>query len=263
MTNSPESLIDTHAHINDARLIGDIDNLLSRATEVGVQTIFAIGVTLESSRQCVALAEKYPQQIFAAVGIQPNHVHKALSTDWDEIVQLAEHPQVKAIGETGLDKYWKDAPFELQRDCFAKHMSLSRTLDKPFVVHMRDCGDEVLEMLQAARIEGPLFGVMHSFTGDLQLAKKCVELGLYISFAGMVTYKKSDDLRSVAASIPMDRMLIETDSPYLSPEPHRGKRPNEPAMVMHTASCLAKVCGMKYSDLAKQTTANARRLFKL
>jgi TatD DNase family protein len=149
----------------------------------------------------------------------------------------------------------------LQQEYFDRHLRLSQQRDVPFIVHMRDCGDEIVAMLRTAHDRSPLRGVMHSFTGDEALAEQCLELGLYISFAGMVTYKKSDELRRVAASIPDDRLLIETDSPYLSPHPKRGQRPNEPALVVHTAECLAEVRGASLESLAEQTTENARRLF--
>ncbi|MCA9208361.1 MAG: TatD family hydrolase, partial [Planctomycetales bacterium] len=166
-------------------------------------------------------------------------------------------------GETGLDRYWDHTPFDVQEDYFDRHLRLSQQTGLPFIVHMRDCGDDVLRMLRVASERSTLAGVMHSFTGDLALAQACLELGLYISFAGMVTYKKSDELRQIAAAIPADRLLLETDSPYLSPHPKRGHRPNEPALLAHTADCLADVRGVSVEQLAAETTANARRLFRL
>ena len=167
-----------------------------------------------------------------------------------------------ALGETGLDRHWDYSPLAVQQDYFDRHLRLSREHDLPFVVHTRQSDAEVLAMLREARTRGPLRGVMHSFTGTAETAAECVELGLYISFAGMVTFKKSHDLRAVAAAVPPDRILVETDSPYLSPHPLRGKR-NEPANVMHTAACLAEVRGQSADAFAAQTTANARALFQL
>jgi TatD DNase family protein len=175
---------------------------------------------------------------------------------------MAREPRVVALGETGLDQYRDHAPLALQQDYFDRHLRLSQERDLPFIVHTRESQAEVLAMLREARARGPLRGVMHSFTGDAATAAECVELGMHISFAGMVTFKKSDDLRAVAATVPADRILIETDSPYLSPQPLRGKR-NEPANVALTAECLAKVRGASVEDFAAQTTANARRLFRL
>jgi len=169
---------------------------------------------------------------------------------------------VRAIGETGLDAYWDYTPLEVQQTLFDQHLQLSRETDLAFVVHMRDCAAATIEMLRAARQRGPLRGVMHSFTGDLATAQACLELGMFISFAGMVTFKKSHELRQIAQQIPTDRILIETDSPYLTPHPHRGKRPNEPAMIVHTAACLAEVRGVPLDQFAAETTANAQRLFQ-
>jgi len=167
-----------------------------------------------------------------------------------------------ALGETGLDLYWKDTPLTVQQDYFDRHIRLSQSTSLPFIVHLRETANEILAMLREARQRGPLGGVMHSFTGTAEQATEFLDLGMHISFAGMVTFKKSDDLRAVAAKIPGDRILVETDSPYLSPEPFRGQRSNEPARVVHTAECLAQVRGVTLDELARQTTANARALFR-
>ena len=163
--------------------------------------------------------------VSAAVGIQPNYVAEAAAGDWDQVVRLAEANKVVALGETGLDRYWDYTPFSVQEDYFDRHLRLSQQTSLPFIVHMRECGDDILRMLTEARRRGELQGVMHSFTGDAELANACLELGLYISFAGMVTFKKSAALRSVATQIPADRILIETDAPYLSPHPKRSPQP--------------------------------------
>ncbi len=254
------ALIDTHAHLDEESLAGDVAAVLVRAGEAGIKTILTIGTTTASSAAAVELAESWPQ-VHAAVGIQPNYGAEATLEDWERIVELATAAKVRAIGETGLDAYWDHTPMEVQKPLFDQHLRLSQELDLPFVVHMRDCGAETIEMLREARRRGPLVGVMHSFTGDLATAQACLELGLYISFAGMVTFKKSDELRSVAQQIPVDRILVETDSPYLTPHPHRGKRPNEPAMIVHTARCLAETRRVPFEQFAAETTANARKLF--
>ncbi len=176
-------------------------------------------------------------------------------------MKLVKHPRVRAIGETGLDNYWKEAPLDLQQDYFARHLQLSRQTGHPFIVHMRESSEEILVMLREEAKRGPLHGVMHSFTGDWQLAQTCLDLGMYLSFAGMVTFKNGADLRAVAKRVPADRILVETDCPYLSPEPFRGKRPNEPARVQFTAKLLAETRGVPYAEFCKQTTENARRLF--
>jgi TatD DNase family protein len=254
-------LIDTHAHLDQEEFDADRAEMIARARASGVSAIIAIGTTAESSAAAVKLADEY-EGVFAAVGIQPNYCAQAAEGDWERIAALAEQPGVVAIGETGLDKYWDYTPFAVQQDYFDRHLGLAARLDLPFVVHMRDCGDEILAALKAAHFRhGSLKGVMHSFTGDAALAAACLELGLYISFAGMVTFKKSVALREIAAAIPHDRILIESDSPYLSPEPHRGKR-NEPAHVVHTAACLAAARGEAPDAFAAMTTANARKLFR-
>ena len=254
-------LYDTHAHLDDEPFAANLEEVVSRASAAGVADIVAIGTTADSSEKTTGIAERF-DCVHAAVGLQPNDCAQVQSEDWDRIVRLSQHPAVVALGETGLDRYWDYTPFDVQQDYFQRHLTLSQKIGLPFIVHMRDCETDVLESLRDARRRGPLSGVMHSFTGSAVTARECLELGLYISFAGMVTFKKSDALRAVAASIPADRLLIETDSPYLSPHPVRGQRPNEPALVVHTARCLAEVRGTELEQLASQTTANAHRLFQ-
>lgn len=256
-------LFDTHAHLDQEEFDESRDAVVQRAHAAGVATMIAVGTTVAASRKCVELAGRY-QEVYAAVGLQPNYIAECGPDDWAEIEQLASAPGVVAIGETGLDRHWNFTPFEMQRDYFDRHMALAGRLDMPFIVHMRDCDADIMAALRAEHARrGPLRGIMHSFTGDAAMAAECVALGLHISFAGMVTYKKSQPLRDCAATIPIERLLIETDCPYLSPEPVRGKRPNEPAYVAHTATCLATVRGVRPSELAQLTTANARQLFRL
>ena len=259
MSNAIE-LFDTHAHLDDEQFDPIRDAVVERAREAGVKTILAVGTTADSSEKSVSLASRY-DGVFAAVGIQPNYCAEAKEDDWDRAVSLISNRHVVALGETGLDRYWDHTPFEIQQDYFDRHLRLSQQHDLPFIVHMRDCGENILAMLQEAHRRGPLRGVMHSFTGDASLAEQCVNLGLYISFAGMVTYKKSQELRDIAVTVPADRLLIETDAPYLSPHPKRGQRPNEPALIVHTAQCLAEAREIPFDELARATTANARRLF--
>ena len=254
-------LVDTHAHLDQDQFDADRADVIARANAAGVGPIVAVGTTSATSQRCCELASQFPS-LRAAVGIQPNYTAQTEPGDWDAIVALAQHRAVVALGETGLDRYWDHSPLDVQRDYFDRHLQLAQSLDLPFIVHTRESDADVLEMLRAARRRGPLRGVMHSFTGTLDTARECIELGLFISFAGMVTFKKSDDLRAVAAAIPEDRLLIETDSPYLAPHPLRGRR-NEPAHLVHTAECLATVRGMSLADLASLTTRNAVALFRL
>ncbi|MEX2114886.1 MAG: TatD family hydrolase [Pirellulales bacterium] len=254
-------LIDTHAHLDQEEFDADRDAVIARAHAAGVEVIVAIGVTGPSSEAVAALAAMHTG-IYAAVGIQPNYTAQVAADDWDRVSALVERPKVVAIGETGLDRHWDYAPFDVQQDYFDRHLRLAQQRDLPFVVHTRESDADVLAMLREARQRGPLRGIMHSFTGSTETAAECVALGLHVSFAGMVTFKKSDALRAVAATIPADRILVETDSPYLSPHPLRGKR-NEPANIVHTAQCLAEVRGLSPDEFALQTTANARALFGL
>ncbi|MGD9647812.1 MAG: TatD family hydrolase [Pirellulales bacterium] len=255
------TLFDTHAHLDQEEFTADRDAVLARAAAAGVEHVVSIGVGVASSEATVALAAAHPA-IYAAVGIHPNYCHEAQPGDWDRIVELAHRPKVVALGETGLDLYRDYAPIELQRDYFDRHLRLSQQTGLPFIVHARESLDDILAMLREARARGPLAGIMHSFTGTAAVAAECVALGLHISFAGMLTFKKSDELRDVATTVPADRLLVETDSPYLAPEPLRGKR-NEPAFVAHTARRLAQARGVSPEELAATTTANARRLFKI
>jgi TatD DNase family protein len=226
--------------------------------------MIALGTTAASSRATVALAETYPS-VYAAVGIHPNSCAEAGPGDWDAIVGLLEHPRVVALGETGLDRYWDHAPIELQRDYFDRHLRLSQGRDRPVVIHCRDAQADMLPMLREAAARGPVRGVLHAFSGDAEFAAECLALGLYVSFAGNVTYtnKKFQVLRAAAAGISADRILIETDSPYLTPEPLRRQKRNEPALVAHTAAALAALRGVPLEEVARQTAANARRLFRL
>ncbi len=253
------TLVDTHAHLDQDNFDADRQAVIERAREAGVATVIAIGTTVATSEAVLALAASHTG-IFAAVGIQPNYTGEVAEADWQRIVELVERPKVVALGETGLDRYWDDAPFDVQQDYFDRHLRLSQERDLPFVVHMRDCQEDILVMLREARHRGPLRGVMHSFTGTAAGAAECVELGLYISFAGMVTYKKSTELRAVATGVPADRILVETDSPYLSPEPRRGKR-NEPANVVYTARCVAEARGQSFEDFWRKRRPTRRRCF--
>jgi len=237
------------------------DQVIERASAAGVSAVVTVGTTLASSEASVALAGQY-RSVFAAVGLQPNYAGQAAAGDWDQIVRLAAEPLVVAVGETGLDRYWDFTPFAIQQDYFDRHLRLAQQRDLPVIVHMRDCAPETLTMLREARQRGPLRGVMHAFSGDAETAGECLGLGLHVSFAGMVTFKKSQALRDVARTIPPDRILIETDSPYLTPHPRRGHQPNEPALLLHTAACLAEVRGMDPARFADLTTANATRLFR-
>jgi TatD DNase family protein len=254
-------LFDTHAHLDQEDFNADRTAVVERAVAAGVEHILCVGVTAESSAAAVRLAEEFPQ-VRAGVGIHPNSTAAATAGDWDRILKLLDHPRVAALGETGLDRYWNDAPFEIQQAYFLRHLRLSRERGLPVIIHCRDAADDLMPLLRTAAESGPLLGVLHAFSGDAAMALQCAALGLHLGFAGNVTYKnkKFEPLRAAAAAVPLDRLLVETDSPYLSPEPLRGKR-NEPANVAHTASFLARLRGIPREEFDKQTTENARRLF--
>ena len=253
-------LVDTHAHLDDEKFAADLAAVLERAAAADVKRVVTVATTGPTSRMCVELAGKYAL-LRATVGIQPNNVAQAAADDWDTVLALADRPEVVGLGETGLDRYWDYAPFAQQEDYFARHLELARLHNKPVVIHCREAQTDVVRMLRADfDRHGPVRGVMHSFTADLATAQACLEMGLSISFAGMLTYKSAHDLRSVASQMPLDRLLIETDSPYLAPVPMRGKR-NEPAFVRHTAACLAELKDIPLDTLAEHTTRNARTLF--
>lgn len=258
----PPLLIDTHAHLDDARFHADLPDVLSRAAAAGVTRIITIATTAADSHACVALAQQHAA-LAATVGLQPNNLAAEPPTAWDDVLALVEREKVVALGETGLDRHWHDTPFAVQEDFFARHLALARQRGLPVVIHCREAEADVVRMLREDfERHGPVKAVMHSFTGDSATADACLAMGLYISFAGMVTFKNAEALREVAKRVPLDRLLVETDSPYLAPVPMRGKR-NEPAYVAHTAVCLATLRGEPFDVFAARTTENARTLFAI
>jgi TatD DNase family protein len=253
--------IDTHAHLTDGRLRGELPAVLDRARAAGVTRVVAVATTAADSRAALEVAAEFPDFVVPTVGIHPNHAAEAAPGDWDEIVRLANLPNVAALGETGLDRHWDFTPFALQQEYFARHLRLSRSTGLPVVIHCREADADVVRMLREDyERSGPVRGVLHSFCGDAATAEAGLAMGLYVSFAGMLTYKTADDVRSVAAAVPADRLLVETDCPYLAPVPVRG-RTNEPAYVAHTGCRLAEVRGVSPERLAGLTSDNARRLF--
>jgi TatD DNase family protein len=258
-------LFDTHAHLDQEEFGADLEAVVDRARQAGVAQILCVAVDLPSSQAALRLAEKH-EGIYAAVGIHPNSAAAAGPKDWEQISDLSAHPRAVAIGETGLDRYRDYTPLSLQQEYFQRHIDLARQRGLPLVIHCRDAADDLMPMLRAAAAAGALKGILHAFSGDARMAAECVELGLYVSFAGNVTYKnkKFGPLRLAAHAVPLGRLLIETDCPYLTPEPLRGReKRNEPAWAVHTARQLADLRGIDLSELERQTTANARRLFAL
>lgn len=251
---------DSHCHLDPIRYGSDLNPVLERARAAGLTGMAVIGTRAVDSEAAAALAAREPGLV-AAAGIHPNDVAEAEPDEWDRIVALVESGRVAAVGETGLDWYRTTAPPEAQRDYFDRHIRLAGRVGLPLVIHTRESTRDCLTMLREAAARGPLTAILHSFTGTAEEAAEAVALGCHLGFAGMVTFRSAADLRAVATTVPLDRLLIETDSPFLSPEPLRGKR-NEPANVVHTATCLALARGEPLPVFAAATTANARRVYR-
>jgi len=257
-------LFDTHAHLDESAFAEDVTEVVQRAESAGLIGILTVGVSATSSEAAIRLAETFPL-VWAAVGIHPNYAAQAALDDWRKIEELVQHPRVVALGETGLDRHWHYTPFDVQQEYFRRHLELSRRTGLPVVIHCREAEADLRQLLeQEFKNHGLLRGVLHSFSGTWETAELGLQLGLYISFAGMLTYKNADSLRQVASRVPDSQLLVETDSPYLVPVPLRGKRQrNEPAYLFHTLHCLAEARNTEPETLAATTTANAFRLFKI
>ena len=253
-------LIDSHAHIQGKEYSGETAAIIERARVAGVEQIIVVGGAgdMSSNSEAVALADSFVN-IYATVGM---HTHDAKDVGPDELEKLKDlalHPKVIAVGETGLDYYYNHSPHDVQRRVFAQFIHMARVTELPIVVHERDAASEGVELLRSEG-EGKLRGVIHCFTGNYEAARAYLDLGFYISFTGIITFKNAESLRDVVRQVPLERMLVETDSPYLTPVPHRGKR-NEPAYVRLVAATVANIKGVTLEEVARTTTDNARRLF--
>jgi TatD DNase family protein len=258
-------MIDSHAHLDDEQFDADREAVVQRALAAGVETILCVGTTVAASRAAVRVAETHAG-VYAAVGIHPNSCGEAAAGDWEQIAAMLDHPRVVGLGETGLDCYRDFTPLDVQREFLLRHLRLAEERDLPIIIHCRDAQAKLLPVLREAAARRPLRGVLHCFSGDEVMARECLALGLHLSFAGNVTYrnKKFLALRATAATVPADRLLVETDCPYLVPEPLRGKeKRNEPALLVHTVADLATLRGATAPQLARQSAANARQLFRL
>ncbi|GAB4168079.1 MAG: YchF/TatD family DNA exonuclease [Geothermobacteraceae bacterium] len=258
MSESLPALIDTHAHLDSGQYREDLNEVLQRASDAAIQHIITIGCDLDSSRTSVELARSN-SRLSAAVGIHPHDAVTVNDHAVDQLRQLAQEDAVVAIGEIGLDYYRDRSPRDVQREAFRAQLRLAKEMGLPVIIHDRDAHEDVVSILREEKI-GEIGGVMHCFSGDADLARTCVELGLHISFAGPLTYPKNEALRQAARAVPTEFLLVETDCPYLSPQPWRGKR-NEPARVRATAETLAEVRGLTVADIARITNLNAFRLF--
>ena len=254
-------LIDTHTHLDDARYEPDREAVIARARETGIDRIITIGCDLSTSQAAVALANRYPF-VYATVGVHPNEV-KHIEDGWyNELRRLAENKKVVAFGEVGLDYHYNHSSPKEQRDRFREQIQLARELRLPLVIHTREAQEDTIQILKDER-STEVGGVFHCFSGDAWLAKDALDLGFYLSFSGILTFQNAGMLRDIAKTVPLDRILIETDCPYLTPVPHRGKR-NEPAFVRHVAEILAAVASVSDLDeIYRLTTENARRLFRI
>jgi len=259
--NPPLDLVDSHAHLDFAQFDADRDEMLTRARKVGVKTILAIGIGEgpHQLRAALPFAEKY-DWIYASIGIHPDAAHQASPAHFDEMRELARHPKVIAWGEIGLDYHYDEPPREVQQRVFRRQVELAREAELPIIIHCRDAWDDCLPILEEMWKPTGIGGILHCFTGTEQHARRGLDMGFLVSFAGNLTYPKSGALRQVAAKLPLDQMLIETDSPFLSPQGRRGKR-NEPAFVLEVAHALASVRNLAVDEAATATSANFRRLF--
>ena len=259
MKNLQSTLVDSHAHLDSKPYTTDLDDVLARAKKSGVAHILTVGCDLESSRASVDLAIRYPN-VYASVGIHPHDADKVNKQVMAELARMIESvDKVVAVGETGLDFYRDRSPRDQQKESFRRHIQLAKETGKPLIIHDRDAHDDVVQIMREENA-AEAGGVLHCFSGSLEMARKCLEMGFHISFAGPLTYPKNDALRSIAAALPVDVMLVETDCPYLSPQNWRGKR-CEPAYVRTTAEKLAEIKGLSIEDVARITSLNAWRLF--
>jgi len=255
-------LIDSHAHIQGSEYADEVEGVVERAKESGIEGIIVVGGAGEfaSNEAAVALAESFPG-LHATVGMHPHDAKQVGTDELKRLKALTANPRVIAIGETGLDFYYSHSPHDTQRSVFSQFIGLAWELDLPLVVHERDAHRDCADLLRSLGA-GRIRGVIHCFTGDYDAARKYLDLGFYLSFTGIITFKNADSLREVARKVPLEKILVETDSPYLTPVPHRGKR-NEPAYVRFVAQTIADVKNLDLEEVARVTTDNVRKLFQI
>ncbi|PLX88333.1 MAG: radical SAM protein [Desulfuromonas sp.] len=258
MSTQHPGLIDSHAHLDGRQYDEDRQEVIDRAHQSGVSHILTVGCDLQSSQASIELAQRF-DQIYAAVGIHPHDAQECNDAAITQLRKMQRHSKVVAIGEIGLDFFRDRSPRDQQREAFRRQISLAKEVKKPIIVHDRDAHDEVLQILREEDAAS-VGGVLHCFSGDLQMAKDCLELGFYLSFPGTITYPKNEAAREIVKAVSIDRMLVETDCPYLSPQKFRGKR-NEPAYVRYTAERIAEIKGLTFDDVARVTSRNSFNLF--
>ncbi len=252
-------LVDSHCHLDYLAKDGDLEDVVERARAAGVGRMLTISTKLSEFEGVRAIAERY-DEVFCSVGVHPHEAEGEGQRTPGRLVELAAHPKVVGIGETGLDYYYEHSPREQQRDSFRAHIRAARETGLPLIVHSRDADEDTVAVLREGQAEGAFSGVIHCFTAGPGLAAAALDMGLYISIAGIVTFKKAEELRATVAEVPLERLLVETDAPYLAPVPKRGKR-NEPAFVAHTAAALAALKGIETEELTRVTGENFLTLF--
>jgi TatD DNase family protein len=252
-------LVDSHCHLDFPDFADELDGVVSRAREAGVSRIVSISTRVRQQAGLLAIAERFPD-VYCSVGTHPHHAHEELDIGAEALVAATKHPKVVAIGEAGLDYFYDNSPREAQEQGFRAHVAAARITGLPLVIHSRDADDDMARILEEEMAKGAFPAVLHCFTGGRDLAMRAIALGLYISFTGILTFKKSDALRAIATDLPADRILVETDAPYLAPGKFRGKR-NEPSYVVETAKVLAETRGVSLEVAARETTDNFFRLF--
>lgn len=251
-------LFDTHAHLNATQFNEDVEQVIERARAEGVSHIVVVGFDRPTIERAMELAEQY-SFIYAAVGWHPVDAIHMTDDDLMMIEQLAAHPKVVALGEMGLDYYWDQSPKDIQKEVFRKQIRLAKKVKLPIIIHNRDATADIVDILREENA-GEVGGVMHCFSGSIEVARQCMDMNFYISFGGPVTFKNAKKPKEVAKEIPLDRLLIETDCPYLTPHPFRGKR-NEPSYVKYVAEAIAELKGLSFEEVAQKTSDNAKRLF--
>jgi TatD DNase family protein len=252
--------IDTHCHLNMLDLSpyqGDMAALISQAKAVGVSHILCVGVDLEHAPEVISIAERFPQ-VYASVGVHPS---EKTSPSYQELMALAKHPKVIALGETGLDYHYPDTDKEQQKQGFRLHIQIAKELKKPLIIHSRDAREDTIQILKEENAQ-EIGGILHCFTESWEMAQQALDLNFYISFSGIITFKNAVEVALVAQKTPLEKILIETDAPYLTPVPHRGKKPNEPQYVPLVAAKIAELKNLPIQTVSKQTTENFFSLFK-
>jgi TatD DNase family protein len=252
-------LVDSHCHLDFPDFASELDAVVGRARAAGVGRMVTISTRVKQQDTLRGIAERF-DDVFCSVGTHPHHADEEPDVSADDLVRLTEYPKVVAIGEAGLDYHYDNAPRDAQEQGFRTHIAAARATGLPLVIHAREADDDVARILEEETEKGAFPAVLHCFTGGRGLAMRAVALGHYVSFTGILTFKNSQPLRDIAAELPADRILVETDAPYLAPNPHRGKR-NEPSFVTETARTLAGVRGVSTDEIARQTTDNFFRLF--